>query len=215
MASDEDDDPRDAGTLTSTTRLEAFSDGVFAIAITLLVLDLSVRPSESPLRGVLEAWPIFLAYVVSFLTIGAAWLGHTGLTDRLTRSDPLFMRLNLLLLLFVAFLPFPTRLVAGALDDIDEERVYATMYGLTLLGIRIFGFLLDEYALRERLYSKAHVSAELEQERRTILPVVGGYVIAILVGLVAPRVAVGVYCVIGIYLVVPFREVHRLLFRRS
>ena len=57
--------------------------------------------------------------------------------------------------------------------------------------------------------------AELEQERRTILPVVGGYVIAILVGLVAPRVAVGVYCVIGIYLVVPFREVHRLLFGRS
>ena len=105
------------------------------------------------------------------------------------------MRLNLLLLLFVAFLPFPTRLVAGALDDIHEERVYATMYGLTLLGIRIFGFLLDEYALRERLYSKEHVSAELEQERRTILPVVGGYVIAILVGLVAPRVAVGVYCV--------------------
>ena len=59
------------------------------------------------------------------------------------------------------------------------------MYGLTLLGIRIFGFLLDEYALRERLYSEEHVSAELEQERRTILPVVGGYVIAILVGLVA------------------------------
>jgi uncharacterized membrane protein len=96
-------------------RMEAFSDGVFAIAITLLVLDVAVHPPGTPLEQVLHAWPAYVAYVVSFLTIGAAWLAHTALTDRLAQSDSIFLRLNLLVLLVVAFLPFPTRLVADAL----------------------------------------------------------------------------------------------------
>jgi Endosomal/lysosomal potassium channel TMEM175 len=88
--------------------MEAFSDGVFAIAITLLVLDVAVHPPGTPLEQVLHAWPAYMAYVVSFLTIGAGWLVHTALTDRLAQSDSIFLRLNLLLLLVVAFLPFPT-----------------------------------------------------------------------------------------------------------
>jgi uncharacterized membrane protein len=213
MANDED--PADARQLVGTTRLEAFSDGVFAIAITLLVLEIAIHPPGTPLEQVLDAWPSYLAYVVSFLTIGAAWLGHTALTDRLRAADPILLRLNLLLLLVVAFLPFPTRLVSEALHDVDAERVFATMYGLTLLGIRVFGFVLDEYARREHLYSAEPESDELRRERRTLLPVVGGYVIAILVALVLPRAAVGLYCAIGIYLVVPFRTVARLMFPRS
>jgi uncharacterized membrane protein len=199
----------------STTRLEAFSDGVFAIAITLLVLDLALRPNGSPLERVVHAWPSFLAYVISFLTIGAAWLGHTALTDRLTRADMILLRLNLLLLLVISFLPFPTRLVSEALDDIEGERVFVTMYGLTLLCIRVLGFALDEYARREHLYSDASESEESERDRRTILPVVVGYAIAILLGLVLPRVAVAAYSLIAIYLFVPFREVTQLLFRRE
>ena len=105
-------------------RMEAFSDGVFSIAATLLVLDLAVHPPGTPLQRVLHEWPGYLAYVVSFLTIGAAWLAHTALTDRLARSDPVIMELNLLVLLVVAFLPFPTRLVADALHEgTDAERV--------------------------------------------------------------------------------------------
>jgi len=119
--------------------MEAFSDGVFAIAITLLVLDVAVHPPGTPLEQVLHAWPAYVAYVVSFLTIGAAWLGHTALTDRLAQSDSIFLRLNLLLLLVVAFLPFPTRLIADALQDTDAERVAVTVYGLTLLAIRLLG----------------------------------------------------------------------------
>ena len=83
--------------------MEAFSDGVFAIAITLLVLDVAVHPPGTPLEQVLHAWPAYVAYVVSFLTIGAAWLAHTALTDRLTQADSIFLRLNLLFLLVVAF----------------------------------------------------------------------------------------------------------------
>ena len=87
-------------------RLESFSDGVFGFAATLLVADLALRPPGSALEQVLRAWPSYLAYVVSFLTIGAGWLAHTALTDRLARADPILLRLNLLLLLVVVFLPF-------------------------------------------------------------------------------------------------------------
>ena len=77
------------------------------------------------------------------MTIGAAWLLHTALTDQLAQIDQLFLRLNLLLLLVVVLLPFPTRLIAEALHNTSGERVYVTMYGLTLLAIRLLGSALD------------------------------------------------------------------------
>ena len=203
------------GRVLGKGRMEAFSDGVFAIAITLLVLDVTVHPPGTPLEQVLHAWPAYVAYVVSFLTIGAAWLAHTALTDRLARSDGIFLRLNLLALLVVAFLPFPTRLVADALQHTDAERVAVTFYGLTLLAIRVLGSALAEYARREHLYSPPGQDEEPPGEQRTLLSVVIGYVIAILIGLLWPGVAVALYFGIAIYLVVPFREVARLLFRRS
>jgi uncharacterized membrane protein len=97
-----------------TDRMKAFSHGVFSIAATLLVLDLAVHPPGTPLQQVLHGWPGYVAYLVSFLTIGGAWLGHTALTERLTRTDLIFLQINLVLLLVVAFLPFPTRLIAEA-----------------------------------------------------------------------------------------------------
>jgi uncharacterized membrane protein len=143
----------DARRFVRTTRLEAFSDGVFAIAITLLVLDLAIPADGSPWERVAKGWPFYLAYVVSFLTIGAAWLGHTAITDRLDKADLVLLRINLLLLLVVAVLPFPTRLVAESLDDLEGERVFVALYGLVLLGIRLLLSALDAYARRERLYA--------------------------------------------------------------
>lgn len=212
MSSDEDS--AGARQFVSTTRLEAFSDGVFAIAITLLVLDLAVRPPGSPLDQVLHAWPSYVAYVVSFLTIGAAWLGHNEMTERLVRADKVLLRINLLLLLVVVFLPFPTRLVAESFRDIRAERVYVTMYGLTLLAIRVLGFALDEYGRREHLDSPEGEIGEQREERK-LLSVLAGYVIALLTGLVFPGLAVAAYFLIAVYLVVPFGEVTRLLFPRS
>jgi uncharacterized membrane protein len=122
------DTPRGRRSL-GTDRLAAFSDGMFSIAATLLVLDLAVHPPGTPLQQVLHAWPGYAAYVVSFLTIGGAWLVHSTLTDRLTRSDPIFLQINLLVLLVVAFLPCPTRLVANGLHNEGAERVAVTLYG--------------------------------------------------------------------------------------
>jgi uncharacterized membrane protein len=209
-----DEDSAAARQYLGTARLEAFSDGVFAIAITLLVLDLALRPPGSPLEQVLHAWPSYVAYIVSFLTIGAAWLGHTELTGGLVRADQILLRINLLLLLVVVFLPFPTRLVADSLDGLDGERVYVAMYGLTLLVIRVFGFALDEYSRREHLDSPER-ETEARRAEPKLLSVIVGYLIAILIGLVFPGLAVAAYFGLAVYLVVPFREVTRLLFGRS
>jgi len=211
----DEDTPRRRRVL-SKDRMEGFSDGVYGFAATLLVLDLALRGTGTPLERVLHAWPGYLAYLVSFLTIGVSWLLHTALTDQLARVDSLFLRLNLLVLLVVVFLPFPTGLVADALrhDDISGERVYVTMYGLTLLAIRLLGSALDAYARHEHLYSPATEGEELHRDRRKLLPVVIGYVIAIIIGLALPVAAVALYFGLAVYLVVPFREAARVLIRR-
>lgn len=205
------DAPRGRRSL-DTDRLAGFSDGVFSIAATLLVLDLAVHPPGTPLDQVLHAWPGYLGYLVSFLTIGGAWLLHTAMTNRLTRADPNFLCLNLLFLLVVAFLPFPTRLVTEALRTDEGETVAATVYGLTLLALRLMAAAVDAYARRE---PRGHGRDDAQQAHRKLLPVVVGYVIAILIGLVLPQAAVALYFGIAVYLVVPFREIARLLFRRS
>lgn len=150
------------GRVLSKGRMEGFSDGVFGFAITLLVVDIALHPPGTPLHQALDAWPAYLAYFTSFLTIGGAWLLHTALTDQLARIDQLFLRLNLFLLLVVVLLPFPTRLMAEALNDSSRERVYVTMYGLTLLAIRLLGSALDGYARYGHLYASA---GELERAR--------------------------------------------------
>ena len=199
MPSGEDTQP--ARRSLDTGRFESYSDNMFGFAATLLVLDIAIHPPGTALEQVLKAWPFYFAYVVSFLTIGAAWLGHTQLTERLTRADPLLLRINLLVLLVVAFLPFPTKLVADALHSNTSERVFVTMYGLTLLAIRALGLALDAYARREHLSSPPQAGEAQQDEPLELLPVLGGYVIAILIGLVAPRVAVALYFVVALYMI--------------
>jgi uncharacterized membrane protein len=99
-----------------TARTEAFSDGVFAIAITLLVLDIKV-PHDLPentslLRALLNQWPIYMAFLTSFATIGIMWLNHHRMFRYIRRVDHWFLVLNGLLLLGVTFVPFPTSLAA-------------------------------------------------------------------------------------------------------
>ena len=204
-------------TTVGTARMEAFSDGVIAIAITLLVLELAVRPPGSPWEQLRQTWPSLLAYVVSFLTIGAAWIAHNALTDLLDRADVLLLRLNLLFLLFVAFLPFPTKLVADGLYDhgTEAERVAVVVYGLTLLAIRLSFFVLDSYARRAHLLGPDVDDADLRDERRKFLYVVVGYAATIVLGLAAPLVAVALYFALAIFLVIPFRGLSQVFSGRQ
>ncbi len=199
----------------STRRLEAFSDAVLAIAITLLVLDITVRPPGG-LADLLREWPALLAYVVSFLTVGAVWLAHTTLTEVLGRTNQILLRLNLLLLLAVAFLPFPTRMVADSLSltATEPERVAVTLYGLVLLAVRILLAALFAYASREQLLVERLAgpdSEEVAAARRKNLPAILAYAATVLVGLVLPVAAVTVYFGIAIFVVTPFRQVLGLI----
>ncbi len=209
---DEDERPQKGATL-GKGRMEAFSDGVLAIAITLLVLDVAIRPPGSPLRQFLRGWPSYLAYLVSFLTIGGVWIFHHGLTDGLDRVDQIFLRLNLLLLLAVAFLPFPTRLVAEALDkSTDWQRLGAVVYGLTLLTIRLLFAGLGSYARREHLQRPGADDPDLRGAHEKFRIALGGYVVTICLSLVVPKAAIVLYFAIAIYLIVPFRAVAREAF---
>ena len=188
-----------------TGRLEAFSDSVFAFAITLLVLDLAVPAiTQHDLLGALgRQRASFLAYVVSFATVGAIWLGHSLITEYLERTDSTLTRLNLLLLLLVSFLPFPTRLLAQYIGVDSAEKVAATIYGLTLLCAAGLLSVLWRYALHEHLVVPDADDTELSILTQRLTPGLAGYVVLLALGLVVPVVAVIGYFVLALFYILP------------
>jgi uncharacterized membrane protein len=191
--------------------MEAFSDGVFAIAVTLLVLELSVPAGSGDhlLRAFAEQWPSYLAYVVSFATIGGVWVAHSVITEYLERADAVLVRLNLLLLLVVSFLPFPTRLLAEYIRENRPERVAATIYGITLLLASTMVSVLWRYAVRRRLVHPDSADVELQMITKRLTPGLAGYVALIIVGLFLPLVAVFGYLAIALNILTPFGLIRR------
>ncbi len=118
----------------STGRAEAFSDGVFAIAITLLVLSLRLSGHDTLTHQLLAAWPQYFAYVVSFLTIGIMWMNHHTILAHVQRVDRPLLVINLLLLMGVVAIPFPTVLVADNLTH-DGGTTAVVTYGLVMIAI--------------------------------------------------------------------------------
>ncbi|HEY7132375.1 MAG TPA: TMEM175 family protein [Candidatus Limnocylindrales bacterium] len=190
--------------------MEAFSDGVFAIAITLLVLEISV-PSGSEtgpdlLNAVLGQWPSYLAFAVSFSTIGAIWLAHNAVTEQLAGVDTSFVRLNLLLLLVVSFLPFPTRLLAEHVGSNEAERVATTIYGITLLLALTMVSVLWRYARRAELVRETIGDEEMQYLTNRLTPGLAGYGVLLVLGLVLPRAAVFGYFAIALFFLLPIRR---------
>jgi uncharacterized membrane protein len=116
-----------------TERLQALADGIFAIALTLLVLELPV-PEQSHRLGhdLLRQWPSYAAYAVSFVTVGIVWMNHHTLLDGVARADRTLLELNLVLLAFVALVPWPTGLLAQYLRAGDQASAAAVTYGLVM-----------------------------------------------------------------------------------
>jgi uncharacterized membrane protein len=120
-----------------TARLETFADGVFAIAATLLIIDVTADGKGGALGAALaHAWPSYLAYGISFLTIGIIWVNHHACFQQIGRADRTFLFINVFFLMVVAFMPFPTRLVAEHIRD-DGARDAALSYGLTMIALAI------------------------------------------------------------------------------
>jgi uncharacterized membrane protein len=196
--------------------MEAFSDGVFSIAITLLVLDLAVPQGteENVLSTLLHEWPIFLAYVVSFASIGATWLNHSAITEYLDRADSILLRLNLLVLFFVSLLPFPTHMLANVLHNENAERVAVTIYGLNLLAISAFTSVLWHYAVSEHLVSQEKEDDDVRALTTKLNPGLVFYAVGIGIGLLAPNVAVALYLIIALFVLIPFRAIIQWVRRR-
>ncbi len=184
-----------------TGRMETFSDGVFAIAITLLVLEISVPESafENLWSGIAHQWPSYLAYVTSFLTIGGIWGAHHGIFRRLQYANKRLMVINLLLLMAVAFLPFPTKLMAEAIHNEGAARAAVIFYGATLLVISLLLGALWGSAVLDRSVLRPEVGEdEIKAIARATTPHIGFYAAMIALAFFAPRVAIYGYLVIAI-----------------
>ena len=159
MSLAQDGDPKEM------TRIEAFSDGVFAIAVTLLVLELKVphldegATSARLARALLDQWPSYAAFLTSFATILVMWINHHGVFKLVRRPDSLFMFANGFLLLFVTVVPFPTALVAAYLTRSGADVAVAVYCG-TYVMLSIAYNLLWRAASHRRRLLKASVTDE-------------------------------------------------------
>ena len=201
--------------LLPTSRLEAFSDGVFAIAITLLVLELHVPTGhEALVKGLEHEWPRYLGYFVSFAFIGGVWVAHSTLTRFIKAADPDLMRLNLLLLLFVSFLPFTTAIAAThlfasnlTLHEItissSTERVAVVVFGLNLALAALMVYLMLRHAGRTPGLAAGDVAEEelraFARERRSAVLLQVG---ATVVGVFLPLTAVVFYLALSVFFIV-------------
>jgi uncharacterized membrane protein len=192
-------------------RFNAFSDGVFAIAITLLVLEIAVPREGVPLLPALrEQWPDFLGYYISFAFIGGIWITHAGVTKYMKRGDTVVSALNLLLLLFVGLLPFATSLMVTHLSG-EDVKAAVLLYGVDLLLASLSLSLLIIYVAREPgLLVDVIDEATLQRVARQRWTSIGLNGLAIATALVAPLVAVGLYLLqTTILLVVPLLGMRR------
>ena len=177
--------------MEGTTRLEAFSDGVFAIAATLLVLEIGVDSGTRDLdSALLHLWPSYLAYATSFITIGIIWMNHHNCVDTMRRADRPLLFLNLLLLMTVAFLPFPTKLVAQHLDKPGEQAaVYAYTATFVIMSIVYNGWWRYASGGR-RLIADSVPQSRLDAISRAFNPGVPIYLVTFAVAVVSPLASV-------------------------
>ncbi len=187
-------------------RTESFSDNVFAVAITLLIITLLPIASKMPLHADTllsrATWPVYVAYVVSFLTIGIMWMNHHTLFAQIKRVDRVLLVQNLALLLGVVTIPFPTALVADHLTAPTGSRVSAVTYGLVMLWISLSYLTIWTRITRhfDRLGRRDYGRPRDVWEDLRFNAGVTGYVAAILFGLFGlPYVSVALYGLIAVY----------------
>ena len=149
----------------SVGRLEAFSDGVFAIVITLLILDIKIPEGEHGHLGkaLAQQWPQYIAYLMSFFIVGIIWLNHHATVNLLARTDHRLQVLNLLLLLPVSILPWPTALLAEYTRDgtAGDQRIAVLIYGIASTLMTLAFNALWRYLQRHPELHKPHVTPQL------------------------------------------------------
>ena len=186
----------------SKARLEAFSDGIMAVAITLLALDLTVpKPGQVALLTQLgDHWPQFAAYAVSFFTIGIIWVNHHARVVQIAVVDRTLLFLNLVLLMFVVLIPFATATMATYLTSGSEDsHIAMAVYAIVLEGMALSFSALFEWSLGE---GRTHVRVPLDQRRNARLRTSSGtlvYAAVFIVAFASAPVALALAGVTAIY----------------
>jgi uncharacterized membrane protein len=188
---------------STTHRLEAFSDGVIAIAITLLVLEIHIPDASQGnlIDALVDLWPSYVAFILSFVVIGIMWVSHHSMFERIQNVDRRLLFLNLLLLMGIAFLPFPTALLARYLQQGGENAKFAAAtYSATMMIIGLFFVLMWHHLYRnpELLVEGIGVErAHTAMVRSFVGPIVYGLSIGL--AFISPEACFVVYAGIALY----------------
>ena len=178
-------------------RLETFSDGVFAIVITLLILNIPIPDvaHEALGKALLAIWPKIISYIMSFFLIGLYWIGHHLYFDKINRIDGNFLFLNLILLLLISFLPFPTSL----LGKYPDQQLPLILYGSNLVLTNLVSFLMLTYVYRHPHLTNDAFKHEFTKEnfKKQQIPLFAAFnlifVVAILVSSIMPHLSYILY----------------------
>ena len=189
--------------MLTKNRLEAFSDGVFAIAITLLVIE--IRPptpaeGESLARALWEQWPHYLGYFLSFLVLGVMWLNHHRIFEPAVRVDGIVLVLNLNLLLWAVLIPFPTAVVADFLrEGGDDAKTAVALYGGVILLAAISFTALFVGITREGIVDQLPTPEQVRAARLRFGLGVGVYTGAFLLSWLSPALALAAHGTMAAY----------------
>ncbi|HEY1530271.1 MAG TPA: TMEM175 family protein [Galbitalea sp.] len=190
-----------------TSRLEAFSDGVFAIAITILILDIKA-PADTThlLRSLLGLWPSYLGYVLSFLLIGLLWVNHHVMFEHIVRSDRLLMFTNTVLLLVVAFVPFATSVLAETFRTRSGENIAVALYGVTLTAAGLLFNGIWSHSNRAKLFDDSVTVQGVRRMTKRILFGPAMYALGAILGYFLPIVGVIVYALLILFYWLPIPQ---------
>ncbi|HEX3977297.1 MAG TPA: TMEM175 family protein [Solirubrobacteraceae bacterium] len=193
-----------------TNRLESFSDGVIAVAITLLVLAIVPPPvattaDHSLIYELGKDWPHYAAYVISFLAIGIIWINHHAMIQRLERADHSILILNLILLMTIGILPFATDLMATYLPADHGQKLAAGIYGGSFLLMSIAFATLNRHILLARAHMLS-VEMPLQERRRILARSVSGlapYVVATVLAAVSAYATLAICGALAVFYALP------------
>lgn len=192
--------------MTNTGRLETFADGVFAIAITLLVLGIGLPdPNAALWKALVAEWPALGAYVVSFLTIGIMWISHHQMFTVIGRSNMTFAFINVVFLMVVAFIPYTTEVLAQRIASGVDATGATVLYGAVTVAIAVMFNVIWAYAsggggrlLRSGLDLRA-----MEAGARGYRYGPPGYALITLIAFVSPVISLAGFAAFAIYWVLP------------
>ena len=185
----------------SLSRLQSYVDAILAIAATLLILNVSVSSASLP-HELLTIWPSYVAYAVSFVTIGVIWANHHTVMSQISHVNRAFLVINTLFLMVVAFIPFPTHLLSEYILDPKGAQAAAVAYGITGTLVAVMFNILWRYAASGRRLIRADASPRtVDGISRSYLPGPFLYAAGTSVALASPKVSAGIYAAIALFYV--------------